>query len=69
MDPTLEATEPEPVVATLSDQTVTKVAVTERACVIDTTHVPVPEQPAPDQPAKRDPAEADADSVTDVPSS
>ena len=59
--------EPEPFFATVSVQPGTKLAVTERACVIETTHVEVPEQPEPDQPAKRDPAEADAVNVTDVP--
>jgi hypothetical protein len=71
IEPTSEATDPEPdpPLETESVQTSANDAATERACVIETTHVPVPEQPAPDQPAKREPAEADADSVTGVPSS
>jgi hypothetical protein len=43
------------------------VAVTDRAAVIETTHVPVPEQPDPLQPVNTEPALAEADSVTDVP--
>ena len=45
---------------------VLNVAVAERACVIDTVHVPVPEQ-APLQPAKLAPLPAAAVNVTDVP--
>src|SRR6185436_669222 len=43
-----------------------KVAVTVRAAVIDTVHVPVPVQP-PLQPPNVDPLAADAVSVTDAP--
>lgn len=42
------------------------VAVTFRAWVILTTHVPIPEQPSPDQPAK-EPEVAEAERVTLVP--
>jgi hypothetical protein len=42
-------------------------AVTLLAWVIDTVHVPVPEQPLPDQPVNVDPAAAAAVNVTDVP--
>jgi hypothetical protein len=45
---------------------VLKVAVTERACVIDTVQVLVPEH-APLQPANVAPLAADAVSVTEVP--
>jgi hypothetical protein len=45
---------------------VLNVAVTERACVIDTVHVPVPEH-APLQPVNVAPLAAEAVSVTDVP--
>ena len=45
---------------------VLNVAVTARACVIDTVQVPVPEQ-APLQPAKLAPLPAAAVSVTEVP--
>jgi hypothetical protein len=45
---------------------VLNVAVTARACVIDTVHAPVPEQ-APLQPAKLAPLPAAAVSVTEVP--
>jgi hypothetical protein len=45
---------------------VLKVAVTDRAAVIDTVHVAVPVQ-APLQPAKVEPLAAEAVSVTDVP--
>src|ERR1041385_1590430 len=44
-----------------------KVAVTEAAAFIVTTHVPVPLQPPPLQPAKVDPAAAAAERVTTVP--
>ena len=44
------------------------VAVTLRACVIETVQGPVPEQPAPSQPAKFDPDASAAVSVTAVPS-
>jgi hypothetical protein len=69
--PTLELTvpDPAPLFETDSAHTATNVAVTERAALIVTTQVEVPEQPAPDQPTKRDPAEAEAVSVTSVPSS
>jgi hypothetical protein len=43
-----------------------RVAVTVRACVIETVHAPEPEQ-SPDQPAKLEPASAAAVSVTLVP--
>ena len=42
------------------------VAVTDRACVMDTAHVPVPEQ-APLQPPKVDPPAAAAVTATSVP--
>ena len=45
---------------------VVKVAVTDRAWVIETTHEPVPVH-APDHPAKVDPRAALAVSVTEVP--
>lgn len=45
---------------------VVKVAVTDRACVIDTTHAPVPVH-APDQPVNVDPRAALAVNVTEVP--
>ena len=45
-----------------------KVAVTERAWLIVTVQLPVPEQPSPLQPAKVDSEAGDAVSVTDVPS-
>ena len=45
----------------------TNVAETERAALIVTVHVPVPEQPEPDQPEKRQPDAAVAVNVTDVP--
>ena len=61
-------TEPEPVFETDNVHTATNVAVTERAWLIVTTHVPVPEQ-ASDQPTKRAPAGVEALSVTTVPSS
>ena len=41
-------------------------AFTLQAWVIDTVHVPVPEQ-APDQPVNDDPDDAVAERVTDVP--
>ena len=43
------------------------VAVTERAWLIVTAQVPVPEQPSPDQPSKTQPALGAAVSVTGVP--
>ena len=61
--------EPAPTVETVSVHTGVNVAVTARACVIETTQLDVPEQPPPDQPAKRDPAEGEDVSVTAVPSS
>jgi hypothetical protein len=45
---------------------VLNVAVTVRACVIDTVHVVAPEQ-SPDQPANVDPLAGVADRVTLVP--
>ena len=45
---------------------VAKVAVTDRAWVIETTHEPEPVH-APDQPENVEPAAAAADNVTDVP--
>jgi hypothetical protein len=45
-----------------------KVAVTDLAWVMDTTHGPVPVH-APDQPVKLDPRAARAVSVTEVPES
>ena len=44
-----------------------KVAVTERAWLMVTVHVPVPEQPSPDQPSNVQPALGAAVSVTSVP--
>ena len=58
---------PEPTCDTVSTQVFTNVAVTERSALIDTVHVPVPEQPEPDHPEKRHPASAVAVNVTDVP--
>ena len=43
------------------------VAVTLRVWVINTVHVPVPEQPLPDQPVNDDPDNAVAVNVTDAP--
>jgi hypothetical protein len=62
--------EPEPAFETVSVRrtTVLKVAVTDRAELIVTSHVPVPEHPAPLQPAKTEPGAAVAVSVTTVPS-
>jgi hypothetical protein len=67
--PTSEETEPEPepVFETVSVYTAVKLAVTERAALIVTKQVPVPEQPAPDQPVNREPPAALAVSVTVVP--
>ena len=45
----------------------TKRAVTAIAAVIDTVHVPVPEQPPPDQPVNAQPGAAIAVSTTLVP--
>ena len=63
-------TEPAPVPALITEELVgriaLKVAVTERAWLIVTTQLPVPEQPSPLQPAKVEPAAADAVSVTSV---
>ncbi len=67
-----ELTVPAPVPAGLTVSakvetgTVVKVAVTERAAVIVTTQVEVPEH-APLQPAKNEPATGAADSVTTLP--
>jgi hypothetical protein len=44
-----------------------KVAVTEAAAFIVTTHVPVPEQPAPDHPVKSELTPGVAVNVTTVP--
>jgi len=64
-----EVTVPLPVPARVTPNAnvdaVLNVAVAERACVIDTVHVPVPEQ-APLQPAKLAPLPAAAVSVTEV---
>src|SRR5688572_19660665 len=46
-----------------------KVAVTARAAVIESWHVPVPEQPSPDHPENSEPAGAVAGSVTVAPGS
>jgi hypothetical protein len=45
----------------------TNVAVTERACVIDTVHVDDEPLHAPDQPVNNEPDAGVAVSVTDVP--
>ena len=70
MPPGLDVTVPLPVPARVTPSAnvdaVLNVAVAERACVIDTVQVPVPEQ-APLQPAKLAPLPAAAVSVTDVP--
>ena len=70
MPPGLEVTVPLPVPARVTPSAnvdaVLNVAVAERAWVIDTVHVPAPEQ-APLQPAKLAPLPAAAVSVTDVP--
>ena len=66
----LEVTVPVPVparvTATANVDAVLNVAVTERACVIETVHVLVPEQ-APLHPAKLAPLPAAAVNVTEVP--
>jgi len=66
----LEDTEPDPLplleTFTLNVCKV-KVAVTEVAAVIETTHVPVPEHPPPDQPVNVEPVEGVAVRVTEVP--
>jgi hypothetical protein len=60
--------EPAPVFVTVSVlETSVNVAVTDRAPLIVTVHVPVPRQPAPLQPAKVEPAAGVAVSVTVVP--
>jgi hypothetical protein len=60
--------DPEPVFATVSAKVGggSKVAVTVRACVIETTQLAVPVQ-APLQPAKTEPFAGVATSVTEVP--
>jgi hypothetical protein len=52
--------------AAVAPALVVKVAVTDRAWVIDTTHEPEPVH-APDQPAKIEPRAARAVNVTEVP--
>jgi hypothetical protein len=58
---------PSPLFVTLSVNCCSvNVAVTLRAAVITTVHVPVPVQPPPDQPVKLEPVDGDAVSVTDL---
>jgi hypothetical protein len=58
---------PVPVLAIVSVWDVSvKVAVTDLACVTETTHVAVPEHPAPVHPVKIDPVAGVAPSVTSV---
>src|SRR6266540_3565671 len=51
IEPTSEVSEPDPLFEIERIHTAVNVAFTARACVIETTQVPVPEQPEPDQPA------------------
>src|SRR6266545_1847186 len=69
MPPTSDVTVPvpEPFIVTHTLAVTKTVAVTFRAALIVTVHVPVPEQ-SPDQPEKAEPEEAAAVSVTSVPS-
>jgi hypothetical protein len=66
--PAFAVTTPLPATVTVSGYVCSlNVAVTERAWLIVTAHVPVPEQPSPDQPSKVQPALGAAVSVTSVP--
>ena len=64
----VDVTVPLPVTATVSNRDCSvKVAVTLAACVMLTTHAPVPAHPPPAQPANADDAAGVAVSVTCVP--